>query len=308
MKTLGVGCLIFVLSLQYGFSDETLTPNRIVLTLDNTPKVLIKGFIAPIEYTQDNFHVTWDALANLRVAEPEKSYSASVFQAFLPTEARLQKAREKPFLQELKGLLRENPTSRGNSISVGEVWQIERDGLLKLLRQLHPNPNLDMHINQGDSHGAWACLRAYNAEFADIVFRIHAEFKLENGWFTPSQFTGHLVINRVEEKVSFFRMYVPKGTINFDVNRYHGEGPSFGSDIGFCPQIELRAGVEDIAQDTQFFEAITLVEAERALILRFYKSQQINWISVAEALEMARVQQKLIHVVSTDGPLADEAC
>ena len=308
MKALGIGCLMFVLSLQYGFSDEMPTPNRIVLTLDHNAKVLIKGFIAPIEYTQDNFHVTWDALANLRVAEPEKHHPTSVFQAFLPTEARLQKGREKPSLQELKRFPRENPTRKGNSVSVGEVWQIEQDGLLELLSQLHPNPNLDMHINNGDSLGMWACLRAYNAEFADIVFRIHAEFKLENGWFTPSQFTGNLVINRVEEKVAFFQMYVPEGTLNFDVNRYHGDGPSYGADTGFCPQIELRTGVEDIVQDTQFSESITLAEAERALILLFYKSQQINWVSVDEALEIAKTQQKPIHVVSINGPLDDEAC
>ena len=126
--------------------------------------------------------------------------------------------------------------------------------------------------------------------------------------FTPSQFTGHLIINRVEEKVAFFRMYVPEGTLNFDVNRYHGDGPSFGADTGFCPQIELHTGAEDIVQDTQFSESITLAEAERALILHFYKSQQINWVSVDEALEIARTQQKQIHVVSTDGPLDDEVC
>ena len=308
MKVLGIGCLMFVLSLQYGFADEAPTPNRIALTLDNNSTVLVKGFIAPIEYTQDNFHLTWDALANLRVAEPEKHHPTSVFQAFLPTEARLQNGREKPSLQELKRFPHENPTRKGNSVSVGEVWQIGQDGLLELLRQLHPNPNLDMHLNAGDSRGIWACLRAYNAEFADIVFRIHAEFKLENGWFTPSQFTGNLVINRTERKIAFFQMYVPKGTINFDVNRYHGDGPSFGADIGFCPQIELRTGTEDIAQNTKFSEAITLSEAKHVLTLRFYKSQQINWVSVNEALEMAQTQQKPIHVVSTNGPLDDEAC
>ena len=308
MKVLGIGCLMFVLSLQYGFADEAPTPNRIALTLDNNSTVLVKGFIAPIEYTQDNFHLTWDTLANLRVAEPEKHHPTSVFQAFLPTEARLQKGREKPSLQELKRFPHENPTGKGNSVSVGEVWQIGQDGLLELLRQLHPNPNLDMHLNSGDSRGIWACLRAYNAEFADIVFRIHAEFKLENGWFTPSQFTGNLVINRTERKVVFFQMYVPKGTINFDVNRYHGAGPSFGADIGFCPQIELRTGTEDIIQDTKFSEAITLAEAKRVLTLRFYKSQQIKWVSVNETLEMAQAQQKPIHVVSTNGPLDDEAC
>ena len=308
MKVLGIGCLMFVLSWQYGFADEAPTPNRIALTLDNNSTVLVKGFIAPIEYTQDNFHLTWDALANLRVAEPEKHHPTSVFQAFLPTEARLQKGREKPSLQELKRFPPENPIKKRNSTSVGEVWQIGQDGLLELLTQLHPNPNLDMHLNSGDSRGMWACLRAYNAEFADIVFRIHAEFKLENGWFTPSQFTGNLVINRTEGKIAFFQMYVPKGTINFDVNRYHGAGPSFGADIGFCPQIELRTGTENIIQDAKFSEAITLAEAKRVLTLRFYKSQQINWVSVNEALEMAQAQQKPIHVVSTNGPLDDEAC
>ncbi len=308
MKTFGIGCLIFILSLQHGFADEVSTSNRIVLTLDNNAKVLVKGFIAPIEYTRDNFHVTWDTLAHLRVAEPEKHHPTSVFQAFLPTEARLQKGKEKPFLPGLKRLFRENPPNRGNSVSVGEVWQIEQNGVLELLRQLHPNPNLDMHINHGDSRGMWACLRAYNAEFADIVFRIHAEFRLANGWFTPSQFTGNLVIDRVEKKIAFFQMYVPEGTLNFDVNRYHGAGPSFGADTGFCPQIELRTGSEDIIQDTQFSEAITVEEAERVLILRFYKSQQINWVSVDEVLEIAKTQQKPIHVISINGPLDDEAC
>ena len=125
---------------------ETLG-NKITLNLDGNAEVNVKGFIAPIEYTQYNYHVEWDELANLRVAEPEKQYPASVFQAFLPSEP----------------------------ISVGECWEIKK-GILELLRQLHPNPRLDLHINNGDSLGLWACLRAYNNKVADITFRIHAEF------------------------------------------------------------------------------------------------------------------------------------
>ena len=308
MKTFGIGCLISVLLLQYGFANETPTPNRIALSLDSNANVLVKGFIAPIAYTGSNFHVEWDALANLRVAEPEKQYPTSVFRAFLPTEAGLQSGSGETFLQKLRRLLRENLTHRGNSVSVGEVWEIEQTGLLTLLRQLHPNPRLDMHLNWGDSRGTWACLRAYNAEFADIVFRIHAEFRLADGWFTPSQFTGHLVINRTAGKVVFFRMHVPQGTLNFDVNQYSTDGNTFIADAGFCPQIELRAGTENIIQNTQFSEAIPLSEAERILIRRFYKSQYINWVSVDKALETAQAQQKPIHIVSTDGPLTDEAC
>ena len=127
------------------------TTNRITLNLNGDAEVSVKGFIAPIENTLSNFHVEWEALANLRVTEPEKRYPVSVFRAFLPDEP----------------------------VSVGDLWQIEEASVLELLRQLHPDPNLDMHINSGDSRGLWACLRAYNAQFAEIVFRIHAEFKLE---------------------------------------------------------------------------------------------------------------------------------
>ena len=165
------------------------TCNKIALNIDGDTKVSIKGFIAPIEYTLANYHVEyeWNALANLRVAAREKEYSASIFRAFLPDEA----------------------------VSVGTPWQIEQTGALELLRQLHPNPHLDMR-GYGDP-GLWACLRAYTDEFADIVFRIHAEFKLGDGWFTPSQFTGHLIVNRPEETVSFFQMRVPEGPVNFEV-------------------------------------------------------------------------------------------
>ena len=129
--------------------------DKITLNLDGDTEVNVKGFIAPIEYTQYNFHVKWDELANFRVAEPEKQYPTSVFQSFLPTEP----------------------------VSVGECWQIQEKAALTLLRQLHPNPQLDLHLDSGDSRGLWACLRAYNDEFADIVFRIHAEFCHEKWLF-----------------------------------------------------------------------------------------------------------------------------
>ena len=46
--------------------------NKIALNLDSNAEASVKGFIAPIEYTQRNYHVDWDELANLSVAEPEK--------------------------------------------------------------------------------------------------------------------------------------------------------------------------------------------------------------------------------------------
>ena len=192
MKTLTIGLLmLIVMSGQLNADDHSPTNNKITLNLDNTSEVLVKGFITPIaDGMSDSLFKEWDNLMNLQVAEPEKRYSASIFHAFLPDEP----------------------------VSVGELWRIEEEGVLTLLRQLHPNPSLDMHINAGDSRGLWACLRAYNNTFADIVFRIHAEFVLEDGWFTPSQFAGHLVVDRTEKKVAFFNMHVPEGPVNYDVN------------------------------------------------------------------------------------------
>ena len=251
-------------------------PNKINLNLDGNATVLVKGFIAPFEYSKYGYHEEWDELANLRVAEPEKQYPGSVLQAFLPSK----------------------------SVAVGECWQIDEKGALELLRQLQPNPSFDLHINNGDSYGLWACLRAYNNEYAEILFRLHGQFVMNRGWLTPSQFAGHLIIDRFQEKVTSFKMRVPEATLNFDIG-WTQDGGTY-ADIGYCPQMELDAGRH--AQQIEFVTEITREEVEHILTLQFYKSEQINWVSLEEALEMAPTQQKPIHVISVDGPLADESC
>ena len=256
-------------------------PNKITLNLNRNAEINVKAFIAPIEHTLSNFHVEWETLANLRAAEPEQQHSVSVFQSFLPT---------KP-------------------VSVGECWQIQESGVLVLLRQLHTALNLDVDDDSGDAAGLWACLRAYNDRFADIAFRIHAAFKLEDGWLAPSQFAGHFIIDRLEGKIAFFEMSVPEGTVNLDIGWKEDKEDSYSiTDAGFCSQIQLRAGGRDVAQNIEFLTSITQEAAERVLAERFYKSEQINWVSPYQAVEMAEEQVKLIHAISIDGPLADESC
>ena len=281
MKTLTIGLFILVMVSGQLNADENTTPNKITLNLDDASEVLVKGFIAPIaENLSETSFKEWDTLMNLRAAAPEKRYPASVFHTFLSDEP----------------------------VSIGEPWEVEGKGVLTLLQQLHSDPSLDMHINVGDSRGLWACLRAYNDKFADIVFRIHAEFKLEDGWFTPSQFAGHLVIDRIEEKVAFFEMYVPEGPINFDVNwKRHKDASHSIVAGGFC-QMELRAGTQDLLENVEFTESILQKTAEHVLIQRFYKSQQINWVPPEQVLERVQAEQKPIHAISIDGPLMDESC
>ncbi len=282
MKTLTVVVLVLtILSGQLNAENPSATNNKITLKLDDASEVTVKGFIAPVEESLSDAFREWDELVNLRVDDPEMHHPASVFQAFLPQ----------------------------TSVSVGDLWVLDMTRIVTLLKQLHPNPNFFLHINAGDSLGLWACLRAYNDQYADIVFRIHAEFKLQDGWFTPSQFTGHLVIDRIEEKVAFFEMYVPKSIINFDINwKMDKNASGHVTGTGFCPKMELRAGTQDILERVEFTTSITQEEAERTLTLRFYKSQQINWVPLAQALEKAQAQQRPIHVISIDGPLTDESC
>ena len=53
--------------------------NKITLNLDGGAEVSVKAFIAPIEHTLSHFHIEWETLANLRVAEPEKLHHVSIF-------------------------------------------------------------------------------------------------------------------------------------------------------------------------------------------------------------------------------------
>ena len=282
MKTLTIGLLILtIMSGHLNADNHSAAKNKITLNLIDTSEVSVKGYIAPIENTGSDFHLRWDALANLRVAEPEKQHPTSVFQSFLPD----------------------------TPVAVGELWALDVRGVLALLKQLHPKPNLFMHINSGDSYGLWGSLRAYSDQYADIVFRIHAEFRLEDGWFTPSQFTGHLVIDRIKERVAFFEMYVPEGVINFDVNWKQDKADShFHTTTGFCSKIELRAGNQVLLGSIKFTETVTQDAAERALVHKFYRSERINWMPPEQVLEMAEAQQKPIHAISIDGPLTDESC
>ena len=255
--------------------------NNIMLNLNPNETIAIKGNIAPITLTQNDFHKDWETLANFRIAEPDKKYTTSTFQSFLPNE----------------------------SISVGDVWRIDEEGVLELLRQIHPNPFLKMGINAGDSRGLWACLRAYNEKFADIQFRLHAEFKFDDGRFTPSQFTGNLIIDRIQHRVNYFRMYVPEGTVNFDVAwRKYPDKPYNIIDSGFCSQMELSIGIQNILEDIEFTESISQDVAQKKLMRCFYKFEEINWVSFEEAIELATTQQQPIHVISIDGPLKDESC
>ena len=261
-------------------TPETLQPHLPSVRLSDQQSVTIRGFLSPVEYSGDDFHLNWDSLKNFRIAEGTRTVAATTFQPLLPSA----------------------------DASVGEIWSVEPTFVKRLLSQFHPHPSTEMHINAGDSQGAFACLRALNDRFAEIVFRIHAEFVLEDGWFTPSQFAGHLLVDRQRSDVVSFRVFVPEGTINFDVNRRLAPNRVITS-AGFLPRMELVVGVARESLDPiQWSAELSQAESQNRLDRKFYRHRRIAWVDVEEAWRLAKERNRPLHVVSIDGPLDDEAC
>ena len=248
---------------------------KIQLELNGPEPIVVNACISPIEFSTGGFHVDWESLATLREVEPQNSYPASTFRGFLPREA----------------------------VSVGEHWKIDPESALQLLKQLAEKPQLELWIN--DEKGQWASLRAYNDHYAEIVFRIHAVFMFEDGFFIPSQFAGHLIIDRHLEELAYFEMSIPPNTLNFDVNR-KCDDDLYLTDCGVC-RIEMITG-EDIAQKSTYFEEIAMEDARLGLAKQFYPAQFIEWVNLDDATEMAKSLNRPIHVVSADGTFMDQSC
>lgn len=90
--------------------------------------------------------------------------------------------------------------------------------------------------------GTALLLRAQNDRFYDILFRVHAEFQINElpslpFWFTPACFQGRLIISKNAEQIEYFNLYVPtEKRLNVDMewlNEATSEGESMEVDIGF---------------------------------------------------------------------------
>ena len=248
---------------------------KIQLELNGPEPIVVKAFIPPITFTTAGFHVDWEPLATLRAVASQRDYPASTFQGFLPQ----------------------------NAVSVGELWKIDPESALQLLKQFAEEPQLDLWDHE--DIGQWAFLRAYNDHYAEIVFRIHTVFAFKDGKFTPSQLAGSLIIDRRLDELQYFEIFVPPSTLNFDAHREFDDELTL-TECGVC-QIELTAG-EKVTQDLTYAEEISIEEARLGLARQFYPAQSIEWVKLEEAVEMAKLLDRPIHVVSADGTFMDESC
>ncbi len=224
------------------------------------------------------------ALFNPKPACPLKDYNAADFQVFLPS----------------------------SSANVGDVWDLDPEGVLPFLQQFHSGARTDFrvystkHGNYGSKgkKGAKACLRALSPKYAEVIFRIHALFIL-NGpdvRFTPAQFAGRLVINRSEGSVIAFALSLPSRNSNVDIN-------AFGAaDIVFVPRMELSALSEDPVHEIVWETAIAEEEAFGKLKSAFYKFAGIKWTPIEDTVKLAKETNRPIHALVLFGVLDDESC
>ncbi|KAF7704782.1 hypothetical protein HF521_021854 [Silurus meridionalis] len=220
-------------------------PNGETLTIHAAMQPLL---LETMTKSKDGFlGVSHSALNGLRSwknpAVPSSTFSAAQFRIFLPPKGKGEPGDTwwiiSSDLNIFTGYLPNNryhpPAPRGKEVLIHT-----------LLSMFHPRPFIKSRFAP---QGTVACIRAVSDFYYDIVFRIHAEFQLNDVpdfpfWFTPGQFAGHIVLSKDASHVRDFHLYVPNDkSLNVDMEWLYGasESSNMEVDIGYLPQMELRA-------------------------------------------------------------------
>lgn len=199
-------------------------------------------------------------------------------------------------------------------VAVGEVWAIDPTRALPFLRQLHAGATAELHHGGGfgiSAPGAFGCARLLDAAYVEVLFRVHADFRVagagapeDTSWFTPAQFRGRMVIDRGRSAVVAFELAVPLQSANVDVNV--AEGGGIVADIGRVPRMEVRGG--RFPEFAAGAEELALDEAELRLARKFYPAAELAWLDLPAARAESLRTGKPLHVIALFGSLLDESC
>uniref|UniRef100_A0A665UYB6 Selenoprotein N n=1 Tax=Echeneis naucrates TaxID=173247 RepID=A0A665UYB6_ECHNA len=272
--------------------------------------------------------VSHSSLSGLRSwkspAVPSSSFSASQFRYFLPPKNKVAVGDTwwviPSELNIFTGYLPNNryhpPTPKGKEVLIHS-----------LLSMFHPRPFIKSRFAP---QGTAACIRASNDFYYDIVFRIHAEFQLNDMpdfpfWFTPGQFTGNIILSKDASHVRHFHLYVPNDrSLNVDMEWLYGasESSNMEVDIGYLPQLELQSTgpstpsiitdeegniidsrdksiepIQFVFEDIHWTSEISQQEATRHLEVTFYPFKKVSYLPFSEAFERAKAEKKLVHSI-----------
>jgi hypothetical protein len=259
----------------------------------------LTAYWEPFGESKYGFAESWETLKNLRPHQAVRAATADELSVFLPPAG----------------------------AKLGDVWELDGARCSALLKQLHPGATPTLH--HFGPNGSYGCLAAENENYRLVRTRAHAEFEFPDGWFTPSQFAGEIVVDRRTDSVVALRLRVPARRNNVDLNWKTGEMatvrgpdgqvmtgedgepmvvPSIIADIGYCPRLELSGGALELLSDTEWHNRMVEREIDRQLQGRFYEFSRIEWLDWETAVARAQAEGKPLHVVALFGTLDDESC
>jgi hypothetical protein len=239
----------------------------------------------------------WYALfTDLQPEEPRRIYTESAFSAFLPAR----------------------------SAEVGQLWALDGGKIVPFLTQFHARPSLQLVADgrRAGPNGAFAILRAVSPSYLDVVFRMHAEFRLlpESGpleqapiraWYTPAYFTGRVLVNRQTGTVEHFHLGVPTDkalNVHLTLSLKGTEVRRGFHEIVRVEHMELTGGDGSRAEKVPWTTAISRAEADRRLAKVFYRFREIDWVPFDEAATRARDKDRPIFAVVSWGSFDDQSC
>ncbi|KAK2081464.1 hypothetical protein P7K49_040370, partial [Saguinus oedipus] len=141
--------------------------------------------------------------------------------------------------------------------------------------------------------GAVACLTAVSNFYYTVMFWIYVEFQLSEPpdfpfWFSPAQFTGHIILFKDATHVCDFRLFVPNHwSLNVDMEWLYvaSESSHMGADIGYIPQMELEAtGPSD---GSMIDSHLPLGEPQQFVFEEIKWQQELSWEEAVRQLASA---------------------
>lgn len=268
--------ILLLLGAQVTLADEALRIDAAIqlsLTSDAGPTLRVDATWDRIVEGRYNLHRQYPRAFAYSPAEATREMTASDFGAFLPREP----------------------------VAVGDVWRLQQRDFIPILQQFHPGATTRLRWGE---EGAYGCLRAVSERYAELTFRVHGELELvpKEVYLTPGQFTGHLLIDRKEQRVVSFSFHVPDRNTNADVNAYRS------ADIVYIPRMELAGGDATLRDAVPWQDETSEAEAAERLARSFYAFEAIEWVDLETAIARAPPEGKPLHVVILFGVLDDESC
>jgi hypothetical protein len=150
------------------------------------------------------------------------------------------------------------------------------------------------------------------------MFRVHAEFKLKDGVFTPGQFAGRMLLDRSDGKVVFFHLFLPSSPVNVDIGWRQTLEAKVGNkvnraavwtaDAGSVSRLELIGGRKSDLSVVEGLPGKTTEEVSVVFARRLYRFKGIEWVEFEKAATAAQRSGKPLHVIALNGTLDDESC